>query len=141
MTIDRQLRNGVLVLLGVVSPLLAGCGESGAKTYSLSGVVEWTGSDANPLTGHLVELTHTSDPTIRAAGVIDSSGRFRVETLDQGVVKPGIREGIYRARLLIQDEGDGRSKPKIPKKYLDGKTSGWTVQVPASDDITLTVTK
>jgi len=136
MTIDRRIRHGVLVLLSVVGA--SGCGGGGPATHPVSGRVQLTG-DATALAGSHVELVRADDPSVRAAGVIDDGGRFSVETLDNGRRQSGAREGSYRARLILSDEGDGRPKPKVPKKYLDANTSGWTVQVPPPGEVTLTL--
>lgn len=138
MTVDRRLRNGVAVLLSMVG--VSGCGGSGPTTHPVAGRVELSGGNAAQLAGHHVEIVRADDPTVRAAGVIDESGRFAVQTLDGGHVQSGAREGTYRARLILTDEGDARPKPKVPKKYLDVNTSGWTVQVPPTGDVTLTAT-
>lgn len=138
MTLDRRVRHGVAVLLSVVG--VSGCGRPDAPTYPVAGRVEVSGGDSAQLAGHHVELARDDDPTVRAAGVIDDSGRFAVETLDGGRVRGGAREGTYRARLILTDEGDGRPKPKVPRKYLDFATSGWTVQVPPPGEVTLTAT-
>jgi len=138
MTVDRRLRNGVVVVLSVVG--VSGCGGSGPTTHPVAGRVEVSGGNAAQLAGHHVEIVRTDDSTVRAAGVIDESGRFTVETLDAGQRRSGAREGTYHARLILADEGDGRPKPKVPKKYLDANTSGWTVQVPPTGDVTLTAT-
>ncbi len=137
MTVDRRIRYGTLVLLSVVG--VSGCRDAGPATHPVAGRVQLNG-DAGQLAGHHVELVRADDPTVRAAGVIDDGGRFRMETLDNGRVWAGAREGTYRARLILSDEGDGRPKPKVPKKYLDANTSGWTVQVPPAGDVTLTAT-
>lgn len=139
MTVDRRLRHGVAVMVSVVGVCVTGCGDGGPKTHPVTGEVKLVGGDPGQLAGTHVELTHADDPTVRAAGVIDEEGRFRVETLDAGRVKHGAREGRYHARLILADEGDGRPRPKVPKKYLDAKTSGWTVQVPPPADVTLTI--
>lgn len=135
MTVDRRLRCGMAVMLSVVGA--SGCRDASPPTHPVAGRVQLSG-EAAQLAGHHVELVHTDDPTVRAAGIIDDGGRFSVETLDHGQRKGGAREGTYRARLILTDEGDGRPKPKVPKKYLDANTSGWTVQVPAAGDVTLT---
>ena len=138
MTMKRKIRYLMAVTLSGLGATLAGCSDAGPKTYPVVGRVE-VGGGPGLLAGHHVELTRADDPTARAAGVIDEAGRFRVETLDRGRVTQGTREGSYHARLVIGDEGDGRPKPKVPRRYLDFKTSGWSVQVPAAGDVTLTV--
>jgi hypothetical protein len=141
MTVDRKVRHGVAVMFSLVGCCLVGC-DGGPTTHPVSGTLELRGGDPAQLAGHHVELTRSDDSTVRAAGVIDESGRFRIETLSGGQVKTGALEGNYQARLILNDEGDGsKKKPKINKKYLDFKTSGWTVQVPATTDVTLTLTQ
>jgi hypothetical protein len=102
--------------------------------------VQWIGGEAVLLAGSYVEVAHVSDPTNRAGGVIGSDGRFRLETLIDGKVLPGVREGEYQARLVLADEGDGTPKPKLPRRYLDFKTSGLTVRVPTEGEVTLILT-
>ena len=51
-----------------------------------------------------------------------------------------VREEQSQARLVNVNEGDGQTKrPKIAARYLDFQSSGWSVQVPASGDVTLNV--
>ena len=141
MTVDRRIRHGVAVVLSVVGTGLSGCSDAGPATHAVSGQVVPTGGPADQLAGHLVEIVSTTDPTVRSSGVIEANGRFRLETLDEGKVHSGARAGTYPARLLLLDEGDGVAKrPKVPRRYLDTKTSGWSVQVPADGDLKLNLT-
>jgi hypothetical protein len=140
MSVDRKLKYGVAVMISLVGCCLTGC-DGGPKTHAVSGSLELRGGDSAQLAGSHLELTRSDDPTVRAAGVIDERGRFQIESLSDGQVKTGALEGSYQARLILNDEGDGRKKPKIHKKYLDRKTSGWTVQVPSPGEVTLTLTQ
>lgn len=138
MTANRNIRYGS-ALPAFAGLALGGCGDSGGETHPVAGRLEVAGGDAGRLVGHHVELARDDDPAARAAGAIDAGGRFRVETLDRGRVKAGARAGRYRARLVLADEGDATPKPKVPRQYLDFKTSGWAVEVPAAGDVTLTI--
>jgi hypothetical protein len=139
MTVARRIRYGVTVGLAVVGVAAAGCGSAGPRTHPVAGRVELVGGGAGQLAGHHVEVARADDPTVRAAGVIGPDGRFRLETLAGGKVLPGAWEGEYRARLVLTDEGDGTKKPKLPRRYLDFKSSGLTVRVPADGEVTLTL--
>ena len=129
----RRLLASVVFLLAVS---LLGC-STGADGYPVAGTVEWTGGD---LTGHLVEASLVSDPTVRGFGTIGSGGRFTLERLVDGKPARGLLAGDYQARLILNDEGDGQTKrPKIPARYLDAKTAGWKLKVPTTGDVTLSV--
>lgn len=126
----RNLIGGALVLAA------AGCGGS-SGAHPVAGTVNWSGGD---LAGHLVEFAHPTDPNVRGFGTIGPDGRFALERLSDGKTAPGLPAGTYQARVVINDEGDGQTKkPKVPARYLDFKTSGWSVQVPPPGDVTLTV--
>lgn len=125
-----------LFLCGAVAAALTGCGGSDGAV-PVSGRVAWAGGD---LSGHLVEVAHPSDPAVRGFGTIGPDGRFTLERLVDGKTAPGLPPGEYKARLILNDEGDGQTKrPKVPARYLDVKTAGWSVTVPATGDVALTV--
>jgi hypothetical protein len=136
MTIDHSLRGSVLVVLSIVA-MTSGCGSS-TELQTAKGEVQWADGNVGDLTNHLVELINTANPSQRSSGVITDNGRFELTTLEDGLVQKGIKPGNYEARIIIVDEGDGQSKkPKLPKRYLDAKTAGWSVQIPASQNIVL----
>lgn len=126
----RWLRYAALALL------LIGCG-SATGDHAVSGTVKWDGGD---LSGHTVEVASAADPTVRGFGTIGPDGRFTFARLVAGKTAPGLLPGVYTARLILNDEGDGQTKkPKVPPRYLDHKTAGWQVQVPPAGEIVLTV--
>ena len=133
MTINRLIRDTGCVALLLA---LAGC-SSGDGAQPVSGTVAWSGGS---LSGHMVEVASTSDPNVRGFGTIGADGRFTLERLVAGKTASGLQAGSYQARLILNDEGDGQTKkPNVPSRYLDFKTSGWSVQVPTSGDVALTV--
>ena len=137
----ERLRRGALPALAWMGVALAGCSGSSYDTQPVSGKVVLPNGDAAPLAGHLVEVVRPDDPTVRASGMIRSDGSFELETLQDGKVRRGAKPGNYRARLILSDEGDGQAKkPVVAARFLDHKTSGWTVQVPATEEVKLTIT-
>jgi hypothetical protein len=126
-------RYAALALLAV-----AGCGQSGPKTHAVAGSVSLAGGDPTQLAGHYVEAALTTDPTVRASGVIGPDGRFKLETLADGRIQTGAPEGTYGVRLILSDD-DGVKGPKVSPRYLRFETSGLSIQVPAKDDVKLEV--
>ena len=114
----------------------AGCGQSGPKTHAVAGSVSLAGGDSAQLAGHYVEAALSTDPTVRASGVIGPDGRFKLETLAGGRVQKGAPEGTYGVRLILSDD-DGVARPKVSPRYLRFETSGLSIQVPAKDDVQL----
>jgi hypothetical protein len=121
-------------------PLAAGCAAGGPQTHAVDGRVTWPAGDSSALAGNHIEVILLQDPGVRATGLIGADGRFALETLEKGQLLKRARQGNYQARLVLVDEGDGASrKLKIPKKYLDMKTSGWSLQVPARESVNLVI--
>jgi len=121
---------------------LLGCGNSGPKTYPVNGEVRLSGVVAAALAGHIIEASLDGEPTVRASGVIEPDGRFKLETLHAGQILTGAREGSYRARIVLSDD-DARSlrvaKKTLPPRYFQFESSGLSFQVPASEDVKLEV--
>ncbi|AWM41702.1 hypothetical protein GobsT_72060 [Gemmata obscuriglobus] len=133
---STDIRLARALALALVPALAAGCtrGEGGHPT---AGQVVWSGGQ---LGGHFVEVTRVDDLSVRGFGTIGPDGRFALERLVDGKTVPGLPPGEYQARLILTDEGDGQAKkPNVPARYLDQKTAGWRVTVPAPGDVTLTV--
>jgi hypothetical protein len=133
----RALRTLALVALA------AGCGKSAVATYPVSGTVALAGADAAALAGHHVEAALADDPAVRASGVIGADGRFALQTLDGGEVRPGARAGRYDVRIVLDGEDDdGRKakKPRLAARYLTFKASGLALDVPAGGDVTFQLT-
>lgn len=130
----------VVGVVGLALPGIAGCGAAGPVTYPIEGRVLIEAGDPASLEGQFIEVALVEDPSQRAAGIIGPDGKFKLETLDQGKVWGGARPGNYQARLTLNDEGDGRvKKPRVPRKYLDFKSSGWSLRVPPVDQVQLVV--
>jgi predicted small lipoprotein YifL len=119
---------------------LAGCGESGPKTYPVKGKVALIGGDVQKLVGHSVEAALDGDTNVRATGIIGPDGTFTLETLQDGKIKKGAREGTYRVRIFPADEDDNGKKlrkPPIAARHFKFETSGLSFQVPASGELNL----
>ena len=104
------------------------------------------GGDVKLLTNSFVECMLESDPLVRASGKITPDGKFTLETLHEGQVLKGAREGAYKARIVMADEDDegvpkNRGKNPIHRRFFDFQTSGLSITVPASGTVTLSVSQ
>jgi hypothetical protein len=98
------------------------------------------GGDPAALAGHSVEAMLEGDPGVRASGVIAADGSFELETLHAGAVLKGAREGKYLVRIVPADEDEqGRKlrRPPVAPRHLKFETSGLSLSVPASAEVTL----
>ncbi len=124
----------------VAALILSGCSDHLPRTYPVSGKLVLAGGDAKQLAGHHVEAVLEGDTNVRASGPIDPDGGFTLETLHAGVILKGVREGKYQVRILRgEEDDDGKKlrKPPIAAKFLQFQTSGLSIVVPASGDVTL----
>lgn len=118
-----------------------GCGDSGPKTYPVNGTITLPSGDSSPLAGHNIEASLDGEPTVRASGVIEPDGRFKLETLQGGKIVTGAREGSYKVRLVLSDDDAASrklAKKAVPARYFQFDTSGLAFQVPG-DDVKLEV--
>jgi hypothetical protein len=135
----RTAAFAILAMLGV-----AGCGDSGPKTYPVNGRIVLEGGETSPLTGHNIEASLNGEPTVRASGVIDDAGGFKLETLHAGAVLKGAREGTYTVRIVLSDDDKQKlrqARQAISPRYLKFETSGLSIQVPAAEDVKLELTR
>ncbi|MBN9120278.1 MAG: hypothetical protein J0I06_14155 [Planctomycetes bacterium] len=105
----------------------------------MSGKVTLVGGPEK-LAGHHIEAALDGEPTVRASGVIGPDGAFTLETLHNGKILKGAREGTYQARIVPADEdenGKKLKKPPINPKHLKFETSGLSFRVPADSDLAL----
>lgn len=140
MTSVRRIRAGAVVAAGLWA--LAGCGEAGPKTYPVNGRVVLDGGNAGDLAGATVEAAQEADNLIRASGVIQSDGTFKLETLHKGVILRGALEGKYAVRILLGDDDDNPGGKKVRraalnKNYMRFDTSGLSFQVPPEGEVVL----
>jgi hypothetical protein len=106
--------------------------------------VELAAGDVAQLAGNQVEAALDGDPTVRASGVIQPDGTFALETLHDGVITKGAREGNYRARIILSDDDRAslrRSAQALHPRFLQFQTSGVSFQVPADGDVTVRLSK
>lgn len=140
----RYLTGGaaaVVALAGVWS--VFGNSPVGPRTYPVQGRVQLTTGDLKLLVGSSVEAALKTDPKVRSSGVIQADGSFSLETLVGGTILTGTPEGSYQARLILNDDADRRTQRQtraaLHARFLQFKTSGWSFDVPAQSDVTLTV--
>jgi hypothetical protein len=79
---------------------------------------------------------------VRAAGQIQEDGSFELETLQGGAVLKGAVEGTYKARIVLADDDIGQrnlAAKAIPPRYLQFEKSGLSLQVPATENVSLKI--
>ena len=124
----------VIFLLGallVLSPL--GCGGDGKPDNALiSGKVVY--ANGKPLTTGMIVFHPLEEGEEAPMTAIQQDGTFRFS--EDG----GIPPGEYRVSLAPPEEmdqaeeGPAASSFRLPKKYLQADTSGWTATVKESDN-------
>ncbi|MCI0358533.1 MAG: hypothetical protein L0211_08625 [Planctomycetaceae bacterium] len=121
----------------------SGCfGPSGPVTYPVEGQVELSGGKVQNLSGHTIEAALVTDANVRAYGQIASDGSFALETLQGGDIRSGAVEGKYQARIVLSDDDDSsraKAAEALNHRFLQFETSGLTFDVPASDDVVLSL--
>jgi hypothetical protein len=99
--------------------------------------------EASALAGHNIEASLDSEPTVRASGVIEPDGRFKLETIQGGKVVTGAREGTYKVRFVLTDDDTASPrkvvKKNVPARYFQFDTSGLTLKVPVDEAVKLEV--
>ena len=137
----------IYLLIGALSTtfalcVIAGCGASGVKTHPVAGKIAIQGAEVKPLAGHTVEIALDTNPELRASGQIRDDGSFELETLHSGTILKGAVAGTYKARIVLSDD-DAMERllaaKSIPARYLQFEKSGLSLQVPATDGVTLNV--
>lgn len=138
---------GLAVVGAVVAPV--GCFRSNDRLaeVKVAGpevegrvVVQGIATGESPLAGGRLRFRLVNDPSAPlGVAVIDSDGRFRAATPRLGDPESGLRPGIYQ--VWIEPPKADRSEPMlvVPGKYLDPRTSGLTLSVPAQEPITFVV--
>lgn len=131
------LRASILLLA------VLGCGQYGPKTHAIRGTVELAGAEVKLLAGSHIEAKLTTDPNVRASGEIQEDGSFHLETIHAGTILNGAPEGVYQVRLILGDD-DRKARRQaaraVAPRFLAFQTSGLTLEVPTSGEITFNIT-
>jgi hypothetical protein len=135
---------GNLMLATALLASLTGCGASGPPVHRVQGTVQLTDGNVSDLAGHTLEAVLENDSTIRAYGAIGEDGRFQLESLLGGQIRPGAMAGKYVVRLVLGDDDPElrkRAAQAVNKRFLNTETSGLSISVPASGDVTLSLSR
>jgi hypothetical protein len=142
---DRCHRGTWPIAAALVLASLAGCGNSGPKTYPVKGKIEFADGDVKQLAGQYVEFKLESDPPLVVSGEIQDDGTFTLGMLHEGKLYKGAPEGTYRARIVLPEEEDeegARRRPTVVhSRFLDFDRSGLSFKLPTSGDITVKVSR
>lgn len=132
-------------MMAATALALAGCGREGPKTHTVRGKVVVADGDVKDLAESYVECFLDRDTSVRASGRIEPDGSFALQILHQGQVLRGAPEGTYQAQITVSDEnefaGRKRRPPPIHPRFLNPKTSGLTLKVPTTGDVTFNVSR
>jgi hypothetical protein len=143
--IQKQWSRSCAVLAGIALLGCAGCGGSpGPKTFAVTGQVQLADAGSEVLAGHFVEAALESDPSVRAYGEIGEDGKFALESLHSGSLRPGAVEGRYRVRVALADddvEARKQAAQALHPRYLDFEKSGLSIQVPGDDPVSLPLSR
>jgi hypothetical protein len=139
MSLDRITRIAPFVF---VTLLAVGCGgskqEKGPKTAPVRGKIVFTkGGDVKTLADRQarIEFESVDQPGVRAAGMIEADGTFKLATVVEGGGSLGAVPGAHRVRFLL----DERDEKYIAPQFLDFRKSGITVNVPSDQPIEIKV--
>jgi len=141
----RIARRSASALSLIVLILVAGCGPSLPRTYSVRGRIDHVDGDVADLADANIEAVLESDNMMRASGTIASDGTFDLEMVLSGVLVRGALEGDYRARIVLTDDGGKEATRKrraaISPRFLSTTTSGMSFKVPPSEEVVLKVSR
>ena len=123
---------------------LMGCGSADPVTHPVTGRLQLNDGNIQLLAGSHVEAALTSDSTVRASGVLDDDGSFRLETFRSSHPLDGTIEGIYQVRVVLADDDPAtrrRAAKALAPRFLHFKSSGLSLEVPARGDVVLQVSR
>ncbi|QDU28239.1 hypothetical protein ETAA8_33390 [Anatilimnocola aggregata] len=117
---------------------LAGCGDTGPKTYKIPGKLVY--EDGTPVPAASVVFQTTLDgQVIPARGVSTPEGQFELTTFNDG---DGVVAGEHDVAIspVPAPEGAKPVQPPVPSKYGDFANSGLRTSVtPETKEIVITI--
>ncbi|HXG08963.1 MAG TPA: hypothetical protein VNK04_04175 [Gemmataceae bacterium] len=140
---SRNISLGRWVLAGLAAMLvcgLAGCGEGGPVTHSVTGKVVFKDGNIDQLVGGRVEFQPLDNPDVLASADIQEDGSFSPVTLKDGKETPGLLPGTHRVCVFPPDE-DEDEPLIIDRRFQDFTRSGLQCTVTDDGEITIEVTR
>ncbi len=139
----KRIRHCFLVALFLAGSMLGalGCGTGGPKTHPVRGRIQH--GDVAALAGSHVEAALQGDANVRASGEIQPDGSFTLETLHAGAIRKGAPEGLYRVRIVLNDDDPASGKragQSVARRFLSFDTSGLSIKVPAEGNPVVKIT-
>jgi hypothetical protein len=132
----------VVFLAGIGLLAASGCGRLKTRPHEINGQVELTDGDVRQLTGGHVEAILVSDPRVQATGEISDDGSFSLQTVRNGELVNGVRDGEYLVRIVLSDEDSGyrlRRGAVLAHRYTQFKTSGLSIKAPPDGPVIVRV--
>lgn len=131
-----------IVMAGLVMSM--GCGPGGPRLHAVTGKINTADAGLADIAGSSIEVVDSANDNNRGFGLIEQDGRFFIESLQSGEVRQGLVEGVYKARIIPNDEDFETRKnaaAAIAKRYQSFDTSGLSFSVPSSSEVDFQITK
>lgn len=123
-----RLRSLGCTLTGLLSLLVASCGDGGPKLYPVSGKVEFNGQ---PAEGATVVLHPTDPNSPKPSGTVGADGSFTLQTHPYGEGAPAGDYAVIITWYPPNSRGVENPKSKLPPRYADPTQSGLKATVQA----------
>jgi hypothetical protein len=138
-TFLRRAAAGTAAALG-----LSGCADKLPPVFPVTGTVVLKGKgDVRRLKDMTLQFQSLTDPEEMPGATIQADGSFTLYCMRGTKVVPGVKEGKYRARIMISTNDYNPDHPPtklIPQRYLSFKTSPLEYAVtPAENHITVEI--
>src|SRR5947209_17999248 len=133
------------VLLSAAILGLSGCADKLPPVFPVTGTIVLKGGkgDVRKLKDMTLQLQSVTDPDEMPGATIQTDGSFTLYCMRGRKVVPGVKEGKYRARILISTGDYNPEHPPtklIPKRYLSFNTSPLEYTVaPGENQITVEI--
>ncbi len=131
------------LVLALLLGAAGGCSDR-PTTYPVRGKLVFDKGDVKLLEGSTLICQNQEKPLFLIRGDIQEDGSFELETNWKGRILPGAVAGPYRAWLQLSTENSSEERQfrrtGIDPVYLTGR-SDLTFQVPAAEEVVLTVTR
>jgi hypothetical protein len=133
------------VLLSAVALGLSGCAAKLPAVFPVTGNVVLKGGkgDVHRLKDMTLQFQSVTDAEEMPGATIQADGSFTLYCLRGKKVVPGVKQGKYRARIMISTNDYNPDHPPtklIPKRYLSFQTSPLEYEItPGENHITVEI--
>ncbi len=137
----NRLRIGGLLLGGLISSVLTGCGggrEPWEKVYPVKGEIVFKGKPLKDAELSFHPLDDIVPETVRPWARTNETGEFVLSTYNQGDGAPAGRykvTAVHHEIVVSKGGGMGVKPNNLPKKYASKETTDWIVEIADGETI------